>query len=275
MEFNAEKFVHIQYSHPKVDFSSKYLCPLGNQILSDENCRDLGVKMSATAKFSSHIEEAVNKATRQSGWILRTFSSREPQLMIILFKQLVVPLLEFCCQVWCPVSLGEIRKIEAVQRNFTSKIDNMDNLFYWSRIQTLSLYSLERRRERYLILYVFKIMKGIVPNFMENNLKITFDYRGRRGLLCNIPIINRSAMAKYKTMKDNTLAVRGPVLFNCLPSEIRDLNLSLPAFKRRLDGFLKIIPDKPSLPGPQYAQTAISNSIGDQLEDLRRKGICH
>ena len=54
---------------------------------------------------------------------------------------------------------------------------------------------------------------------------------------------------------------------------IRNLNLSLPAFKRRLDEFLKLVPDKPSLPGPNYCQTAKSNSIEDQLEDLRRKEI--
>ena len=164
-------------------------------------------------------------------------------------------------------------KVYTIQRNFTNEIVDMEHLFYWSRLQILDLYSLERRRERYLILYTFKIIKGMVPNLMEESLKITFDYKGRRGLLCNIPLINTGAMAKYKTMKDNSLAVRGPMLFNCLPLNVRDLNLSLLAFKRRLDEFLKVIPDKPSLTGPQYAQTAKSNSIEDHLEDVKRKGL--
>ena len=233
----------------------------------------MAIEISGSAKFEHHISELVAKANRQSSWILRTFSSRQPDLMLVLFKQLVLPILEYCCQVWSPSTLGEIRSVESIQRFFTSKIDCLNSEFYWSRLKKLALYSLERRRERYIILYIFKIMKGIVPNLTGENLRITFNDSGRRGLLCHVPILNRSAMARYKTLKDNSLAVRGPRLFNCLPTNIRDVNLSLSSFKRRLDKFLASIPDQPSLPGAQYAQTSKSNTIEDQLEDMRRKGI--
>ena len=85
-------------------------------------------------------------------------------------------------------------------------------------------------------------MKGIVPNIAENNMKITFQQRGRRGLLCNIPILNRVAMARYKSLKDNALCVRGPKLFNTLPCKLRDLNISMSAFKRKLDNILERYP---------------------------------
>ena len=273
MSFNETKFVHLHYSHPKIDAKMNYRGPRGDTILEEQHCRDLGVEMSTDVIFSQHMDEAVLKANRQCSWILRTFSSREPHLMLVLFKQLVLPMLEYCCQLWSPVGLGEIRKIEAVQRSFSNKMSGMENWCYWSRLKLLNLYSLERRRDRYLILYTFKIMKGLVPNLAEENLRIKFEHRGRRGLLCEIPLLNRGAMARYKTLKDRSLAVRGPRLFNCLPSNLRDMNLSLASFKRKLDTFFVNVPDQPPLLGPEYAQPAKSNSVEDQLEELRRKGI--
>ena len=275
MAFNETKFVHMQCSHPRVEVESSYTCPGGDRIIDRVNTKDLGIIMSQDCRFTEHIEEVVKKASRQAAWVLRTFSSREPYLMLTLFKQLVLPILEYCCQVWNPVALGEVRKLESVQRNFTNKIYDMNTLCYWTRLQRLKLYSLERRRERYLILYVFKIIKGIVPNLTESNLRLRWEHRGRRGLMCDIPLLNRGAMARYKTLKDNSLCVRGPRLYNCLPIHMRDENISFVRFKRRLDEFLAEVPDKPSLPGTNYSQLARSNSIEDQLEVLRRQGIYH
>ena len=173
------------------------------------------------------------------------------------------------------MALGEVRKLESVQRCFTNKIFGINNLCYWSRLESLKLYSLERRRERYIILYIFKIIKGLVPNLTEESFRVRFENRGRRGIMCDIPCINRGAMARYMSLKDDSLCVRGPKLFNCLPAELRDVNFSFESFKRKLDDFLSKIPDKPSLPGPSYSQSARTNSIIDQLDSLRRQEIYH
>jgi hypothetical protein len=74
--------------------------------------------------------------------------------MIILFRALVFPNLEYCCQLWSPLKAGAVRKLEAVQRTFMHRINGMRelNLNHWERLKHLGLYSLERRRERYIIL---------------------------------------------------------------------------------------------------------------------------
>ena len=48
------------------------------------------------------------------GWVLRVFQSRERSLMLTLLKSLVIPLLEYCCQLWNPRSAKDIQAIEAV-----------------------------------------------------------------------------------------------------------------------------------------------------------------
>ena len=273
MCFNESKFVHLKYKHPKVVemTDSCYHAGDGNIITTEMSTKDLGVQVCNSTNFQLQINEVSTKGHRQCGWILRTFITRQPGPMITLFKGLVLPLVEYCCQLWSPTSLAQIRKIEAVQRNFTSRISNIGDLNYWQRLDRLGLYSLERRRERYIVIYIFKILSGVVPNMTNEGYQISTYNNARRGLLCRIPPISTGAMAKFKSMKERSFAVRGPMLFNSIPADIRNLELSVDSFKAKLDKFLGVIPDKPSL--PNYAQTAQSNSILEQLSVLRREGI--
>ena len=82
--------------------------------------------------------------------------------MLTLWKSLVRPRLEYCCQLWSPSKVTEISALEAPQRTFTSKIQGFQHLNYWERIKKLQLFSLQRRRERYAIIYVWKILEDRV-----------------------------------------------------------------------------------------------------------------
>ena len=57
-----------------------------------------------------------------------------------------------------------IQAIEDIQRTFTYKITEVQYLNYWERLHELKLYSLQRRRERYIIIYIWKITQHMVPN---------------------------------------------------------------------------------------------------------------
>ena len=114
-------------------------------INSVSEIKDLGIIMSSDGKFLQHIERAVSKGRQMMGWVLRTFATRKAEPMLMLYKTLVLPHLEYCCQVWSPVSLGSIRRLESVQRTFTARLEGLRDLNYWQRLQRLSLYLLERR----------------------------------------------------------------------------------------------------------------------------------
>ena len=170
------------------------------------------------------------------------------------------------CQLWSPRTLGLIRKVEGVQRLLTSKIQGCDQKNYWERLENLGLYSLERRRERYMIIYIWKLINGLVCDTAQSGQLIETYSHARRGILCRIPPLRR-ARASVQTLKDNSFLVCGPKLFNCLPKDMREHQGSMQIFKSRLDSFLKEIPDKPSL--PHYYQRAASNCIVDQLAQMR------
>ena len=70
-------------------------------------------------------------------------------------------------QLWSPYLLKHVYLIEKVQRAFTKHISGMCFLSYCKRLEVLKLYSLQRRRERYGIIYVWKMIEGLVPNLSD------------------------------------------------------------------------------------------------------------
>ena len=236
MTFNDTKFEHISYSTASSQrHNTKYTAPDGSTIENSPNVRDLGINLSNDCTFSFHINKIAKKARCQSGWILRTFKTRDQSPMLTIFKSLVIPLLEYCCQLWNPWKPGEKVVLEAVQRAFTAKINNLKQFNYWERLQILKLYSLERRRERYAILYVWKVMMGLVTN----NVNLQFTDHQRLGHQCVVKRVNFRSLASIQTIKANTFAIRGALLFNALPSALRNPNeVPLENFEARLDCFL-------------------------------------
>ena len=89
---------------------------------------------------------------------------RDPQVMLTLYKSLVMSRLDCASQIWPSYLVKHVYLIEKVQRAFTKHITGMRYLPYSKRLEVLKLYSLQRRKVRYGIIYVWKIVEGLVPN---------------------------------------------------------------------------------------------------------------
>ena len=218
--------------------------------------------MSADGSFREHINKICQSARNMCAWILRTFKSRSSELMLTTWKSLVLPILDYCSQLWCPQKRGEIQQIEELQKSFTRKIPGHGLENYWDRLQSLRMYSLERRRERYRIIYVWKILENMVPNLNMPSSKFKTSTSLRNGRKCVIPTIIKSATTRISSLREGSLAVNGAQLFNALPRHIRDITgVEVPEFKKKLDEFLSSIPDQPQSPGYTAARQAESNSL--------------
>ena len=154
-----------------------------------------------------------------------------------------------------------------VQRSFLRKISGMTHMSYWQQLEHLKLYSLERRRERYRIIYVWRILEGQVPNIKSVDggfNKITAKWHPRRGRECIIRAINRTAPRQVQRLMESSLPIHGQKLFNTLPLAIRNISgCTVDSFKRRLDKYLQTIPDEPQIPGYTAQRRADSNSLLD------------
>ena len=91
--------------------------------------------------------------------------------------------------------------IEKVQRQFTRNIENPKDHSYPERLGLLKLYSLERRRERYIVIYWWKILENIVPN-LTNSIEVTNSKR--RGRLC---IVKQVPTGKARSLLPYTIVL--------------------------------------------------------------------
>ena len=260
MKFNTDKFEFVRYKQANdIAASPVYVTCDGKSIAEKSSVRDLGVTMSNDGRFSDHINKVRETACKVTSWILRTFRSREKHLMLTLWKSLVQPHLDYCCQLWSPKLLGDIAILEQVQKSFISKIKGYEHLNYHEKLRKFGLYSLERRRERYSIIYTWRMIESHVPN-----IGIQTSVSMRRGRMCKIPSYRTSAPNWVKNLKEASFCVRGPRLFNCLPKEIRDISsVHIDVFKAALDSWLSDIPDEPHVPGYTGLRRADTNSIKD------------
>ena len=266
MKFNSEKFECIRYGKRKdIHETTGYHSDANTSITPKDQINDLGVLISSSCLFKNQIDNVVKTANKLCGWILRTFKTRAPKLMILLWKSLVLSKLDYCSQLWSPTNKGDIQKLEMVQRSFIRKIDDIRHLDYWAQLKKLHLYSLERRRERYIMIYIWHILEHQVPDITSGKI-FSINEGGRLGRKSSFPPISNNAPSEIKKIRYASLSMKGPQLFNILPAEIRNLNsCSVEVFKRALDRFLTNVPDEPLIPGYTAMRRADSNSLLDMI----------
>merc|ERR1712002_1376752 len=169
MEFNEKKFEHMTNGNPNEPPIIHYKTPSGDKIQTKDTVRDLGAIASKDLDFKEHINKITTDYLVVMGMLLRAFKTRARGPMIMLYNIFLRSKLEYCCLVWSPRQQQDINKIENIQRIFTKKIDGMKDLNYHERLKKLNMYSLERRRDRYKIIYAWQQIEGLKENIM--NLK--------------------------------------------------------------------------------------------------------
>ena len=196
--------------------------PDSNPITVKADLRDLGVRISSTLSFNIHIENTVLAGSKLVGWGLRTFGGRGRQVMLTLLKSLVQPKLDYCSQLWSPSDQSSINKLELVQKHLVDRIRcfKLVDLNYWEKLSELHLYSQERRRERYQVIFLWKISQGMVSGY---NLEYTSDM-GRRARTIIPKTVVRAAPTIVKNAREGSLGVRGARIFNLLHGKLSSMN---------------------------------------------------
>ena len=265
MELHEKKFEYLCHSTKRkllheLPFTNEFLTystPSGIEIHPKSIVKDLGVNITPNLSWSPHIGIITDGAKKMASWCLSVFRSRQKDVMLTLFKTYVRSRLEFSCPLWNPDKITDIQTIESVQRNFTSKIEGYSDYNYWERLKHLKLHSLQRRRERYVIIHMFKIKMQLT----SNDLNINFKTSPLKGITAILPPFPKHASSKNRSLYESSFAVRGPSLWNLLPKDARS-QTKLDAFKISISHFLATLPDQPPVSG--YTTTN-DNSISSWM----------
>ena len=78
------------------------------------------------------------------------------------FKAYVRSIVEYNSVVWSPHLIKDIEAVEKVQRRFTKRLSGLSNLTYCQRLTKLNIDSLELRRIRADLIFMYKIVFGIL-----------------------------------------------------------------------------------------------------------------
>ena len=151
---------------------------------------------------------------------------------------------EYCCPLWNPSKISDIQELESVQKTFISKVTSMKELHYYDQLIHLSLISLQKRRERFILLHMWKILHGQT----SNDPSVQLVSRPRLGTLAIILSKSRTSSAANQTLFDNSFAVQGPKLWNAMTQNLNNIQ-NLEHFKDQLTKFLLSFPDMPPIRG--------------------------
>ena len=103
MSFNTTKCFIMHYGKA----NAHYIYHINGNILSNcDTYKDLGVLTSKDLKVHAQLKSCIAKANSIVGMIRRTFTYIDGDLLTRTFKVFVRPILEYCQQVWCEVSLS-------------------------------------------------------------------------------------------------------------------------------------------------------------------------
>ena len=84
-----------------------------------------------------------------------------------------------------------------------------------------------------VILITFKAIKGAEPNYLQE--LISFKGNSSNGLRSNDSfLLAQPKQRTLTTLGDRTFAIAAPMLWNCLPVELRNPNISIESFKVKL-----------------------------------------
>ena len=130
---------------------------------------------------------------------------------------------------------------------------------YHKRLKKLGLYSLERRRERFLIINAWQQLEGE----RENVLKLKTGKEGRRRCIKSATLPT-TLDGRYRTIIQHSTARKMERLYS-LPHRLQNIRkVTTDTFKIHLDRWLRDIPNAPKIGNYGASVGAETNSITDQ-----------
>lgn len=129
---------------------------------------DLGVTFDRKLSYNLHIDNITLKAFRMLGFVKRnTKHIHDTRAILCLYNALVRSILEYCSVIWSPYYNINISRVERVQHKFSTYLlfkhhfPNND-LCYETRLQLCGLKSLESRRRDAMLLFLYKLLNGMI-----------------------------------------------------------------------------------------------------------------
>ena len=168
MEFNIPKckIMQITTHYNKSNFTYK-MCTISLDTVTEHDYLD--VCLHHKLSWSPHVDRIRNKANRLLGFLKRNLLNASTQIKEYVYKQLLLPSIEYCSAIWDPNHHSDINKLEHYAARFVlnkpwHRQQQNDSLTVM--LANLKWPNLENRRKISRFVLLFKIVRKllIVPN---------------------------------------------------------------------------------------------------------------
>lgn len=140
----------------------------GSVLRRVDESKDLGIVMTSTLSPERHLNYIVNRASSLVGFIMRsTRDFNSPRPLVILYKTLVRPIMEYGSILWSPYQLGHQDMLNKIQIRFVrllgcrigfdyieTPIKEVEELF--------DLKPLQLRRTNLDLFFLYKLVNGLL-----------------------------------------------------------------------------------------------------------------
>ena len=215
MHFNTDKYgvMHLGSNNRNQVYT------LGDKILRTTTVeKDVGVLVTENAKFGDHCKKVATKCYQIIGQVRRSFTCKEPKLMVQIFQTYILPHIRYCYSVWSPYLKKDIDLIKSIQRRFTKMIEGLHHLSYEERLKVLGLPMIKDSGRKWDLIQTYRILNGIdkVDKDMFAHVRDMHN-KGTRHASKNNLVLNKSKL----DLRKNFFCNRVIADWNSLPQEVQ------------------------------------------------------
>ena len=156
----------IDLSYPSVKFNN-------NDIVTCSDQKHLGIVLDSKLNFASHVNQKIKKCNKLIGLIRRLSVHLPRNALLTIYKSFVRPNLDYGDILYDkPDNQNFQSKLEKVQYRACLAITNVIQGTSKERIyDELGLYSLSKRRWRSKLIFFYKIINGMLPDYLYSYLE--------------------------------------------------------------------------------------------------------
>ena len=230
MDANADKFQSIVLSRdvqPSLSISVQ-----GNEITSENSIKVLGVTLDDRLKFDGHVVDICKRASRQINALKRISRYLNEDSRILVYNTFVSSTFSYCPVSWIFCGKKNSRKLDKLQERALRFVYRDSCSSYDDLLKRGGFLSLSRHRVRHLAIEVFRCVKGLNPQYLN-------DLFSERSVEYQLRDSCRLVQPKFNTVTYCYRSFRyfGAKLWNSLPRNVKDTD-SLSIFKYNITRWL-------------------------------------
>jgi hypothetical protein len=189
----------------------------------------LGVVINSQLSWGDHIKTVCNKISKSTGIICKIRRNLSQDSLLMLYRTLINPCLDYCNIVWAAESCGFLQYLFRKQKKAVRVISfskwNAHTKSIFHRLKIMTLFDINKLQ---VCCFVYRALHGLLPIQFQELFSLNSDIHDHNTRqACKLHVISHSVKAR-----EHSIRIYGSKLWNSLDTDITCLP-SFNLFKKR------------------------------------------